>query len=649
MSEEKVIFYDFGEFRLDVVNCRLLKNGVPVPITQKSFEILQELVVKRDRMLKKEELLRKIWADCYVEEATLTQHIYMLRKVLQQNGKVYIETVPKNGYRFIADVREISLLAGDSKKEEETKPEEILLDTETSEISEKSEEPNQPQLSEAKEKTDGKVGVIYKRIAQISTALCLTAILIGVYFYFRGNDPPPAVNPLQIRSVAVLPFKQIADPKDEKLGLGLADVLITKLGKIENLEVLPTSAIIRYAEKDSYNLTDAGKDLGVDAVLSGTIQRDGDVFRVTVQFYNVRTQSFLWSEKFDEKFSNIFLLQDLISERISKELALRLKGNSQNNAEENYTKNIEAHQAYSMGLYHWNLRSEDGLKKASGYFQNAINLDPNFALAHAYLADTLALMVYYRMNAPREETLQRARELAQKALELDSNCSEAMTALATINTGENRVEESFGLLKRAIEIKPNNVAARQRISWMYAYSGNLEKAIEEMRTAQNLDPQARATNIGLAQLLNVARRPDESIQFSRRVLELNPKDETAKLRLAESFEQMGKFAEAESAVSEILQAQENNLDATAALSRILAKKNERKKAQELLKKIAESKQAESFNYETALVYIVLGENEKAMNFLKKSAESGGFIKLFLKNDYNLDPLRQNAEFAKLIG
>lgn len=646
MPEEKVIFYDFGDFRLDVVNCRLLKNGIPVQLTHKSFEILQKLIEKRDRMLKKEELLSTIWEDCYVEEATLTQHIYMLRKVLQENGKIYIETIPKNGYRFIANVEEINSNSEDLKKQDEPEQREFSSNLKAEDNLEKSEDSKLPQI---KEKANKKINPVYKLMAQISVSICILAILIGLYFYLRGNNSPPATKPSQIRSVAVLPFKQIADEKDEKLGLGMADVLITKLGNVENLEVLPTSAIIRYAEDDRYNLREVGKNLGVDAVLSGTIQRDGDVIRVTIQFYNVESQSFLWSEKFDEKFSNIFLLQDSISERISKELALRIKAGSQNDQDGNYTKVIEAHQAYSMGLYHWNLRTEDGLKKAVVHFQNTINSDPNFALAYAYLGDTYSLLVYYGMNSgSKEETLQKAKEMAQKALELDPNCSEAMTALATINTGENRIEESFGLLKRAIEIKPNNVAARQRISWMYAHNGNLEKAVEEMRTAQNLDPQARATNIGLAQLLNVARRPDESIPFSRRVLELNPKDETAKLRLAESFEQLGNLAEAEKAIREILQADENNTDAAAALSRIFAKKNEANKSLEILKKIAESKNAETFNYEMALVYTVLGENEKAIGLLKKSASDGGFIKLFLKNDYNLDPLRQNAEFVKLL-
>ncbi len=648
MSEEKVVFYDFGEFRLDVVNCRLLKNGSPVQLTHKSFEVLHKLIEKRDRMLKKEELLRTIWDDCYVEEATLTQHIYMLRKALQQNGKIYIETFPKNGYRFVADVEEVSFNKNNGLNEQEKSDREEFSHSnlKTEADSEKFENVKPQQISERIFKKNKPA---IRRIAQISAGLCVLAILIGLYFYLRGNNSPPVTKSANVKSIAVLPFKQIAAEKDEKLGLGMADVLITKLGNAENLEVLPTSAIIRYEEQDSYNLTEIGKNLGVDAVLSGTIQRDEDVIRVTIQFYNIETQSFLWSEKFDEKLTNIFLLQDSISERISKELALRLKGSPESVSDNNYTKNIEAHQAYSMGLYHWNLRTEDGLKKAAAYFQNTVNLDPNFALAYAYLADTCALIVYYRMDSgSKRETLQKAKEAAQKALEIDPNCSEAMTALATINTGENRVEESFDLLKKAIEIKPNNVAAHQRIAWMFAHSGNLEKAVEEMKTAQNLDPQARATNIGLAQLLNIARRPDESIPFSRRLLELNPKDETAKLRLAESYEQKGNLDEAEKFIKEILPTDRNNTDAAAALSRILAKKNNKKNALEIVEEISSGKDADSFHYEIALVYTVLGENEKAVNLLKKTVDDGRFIKLFLRNDYNLDPLRQNAEFVKII-
>lgn len=651
MSEEKAVFYDFGEFRLDVLNCRLLKNGVPVQITHKSFEILHELIEKRDRMLKKEELLNKIWSDCYVEEATLTQHIYMLRKVLQQNGNIYIETIPKNGYRFAAQVREI-LPETENPGEPESAGQNEFIQQEQKNSPPTAEfitglEKGETLKFQSDEPVFSKQNPAKKQKFLLFSGFCVVAVLTGLFFYLRGVNSPPEADSREIKSIAVLPFKHIAEKRDEKLGLGMADVLITKLGKAQNLEVLPTSAIIRYAELDGYELTEVGKNLGVDAVLTGTIQHDEDVIRVTVQFYNVSAQSFLWSEKFDEKITNIFSLQDSISERVSKELALRINIDSDSADSDKYTKNIEAHQAYSMGLFHWNSRTEEGLKKAVLHFQNTIKFDPNFALGYAYLADTLALIAYYEMDS-KEETLLKARAAAQKALEIDPNNSEAMTALATINTGENRVEESFDLLKRAIEVKPNNVAARQRIAWMYAHNNNLEKALEEMKTAQNLDPQARATNIALAQLLNVARRPDESVAFSKRVLELNPKDETAKLRLAESFEQKRNFEEAERLIREILRDNQDSPDAFAALSRVLAKKGDKNDALEIVKKISDGKNADDFNYEIGMVYTVLGEKEKAVNLLKKSADSGGFIKLFLRNDYNLDSLRQDAEFVKIV-
>ena len=649
MSDEKVVFYDFGDFRLDVVNCRLLKNGSPVQLTHKSFEILYVLIEKRDRMLKKEELLNKIWDDCFVEEATLTQHIYMLRKALQQNGKIYIETIPKNGYRFVAEVEEISL-------EEETAAtvSEISAQPERTETAPdnffetEAFEAIKPAL--VSENIDTKRVVPVKFIGQIIlVALFILAVIIGLYFYLRGNNSPPAAPPTGIKSIAILPFKQIGEQKDEKLGLGMADVLITKLGKVRDLDVLPTSAIIRYAERDIEDLADVGKSLGVDAILAGTIQRDGDLIRVMVQLYDVQAQAFLWSDKFDEKLINVFLLQDSISERIAKELSLHLKSGLPTGDEEHYTENIEAHQAYSMGLYHWNLRTADGLKKAAEYFQKAVSLDPDFALGYAYLADTYSLIVYYEMNSePREQILQKAKIAAEKALEINPNCSEAMSALATVNLGENKPIERFNLLKRAIEIKPNNVAAHQRIAWFYAFEGNLEKAVEEMKTAQNLDPQARATNIGLAQLLNIARRPEESNLYSRRVLELYPDDETAKLHLAQSFEQKNDLDEAEKLLREILRFRDKNSDAAIALSRVLAKKGDDKNAAELLKKISAGKDAEKFYYEIALVQLALGERENAVGSLKKAVNSGGQISLFLKNDYNLDSLRGNEEFLQLV-
>jgi DNA-binding winged helix-turn-helix (wHTH) protein/TolB-like protein len=338
MSEEKVVFYDFGEFWLDVTGYRLLKDGVPVQLTHKGFEILHELVSRRDRMLRKEELLNKIWQDCYVEEATLTQHIYMLRKVLQQNGKIYIETVPKSGYRFVAEVEEIIQEKAESKKQIEN-----LYEERPEPIRDiKNDGKNEPEgIKEAEfltvnDKNPTPKRAKFKMFIPVFTVFVVLAVFAGIFLYLRGGAISPDAKTSGIKTIAVLPFKQIAGKHDEKLGLGMADVLITKLGKGREIEVLPTSAIIRYAGGDVYDLTEVGKNLGADAILTGTIQHDQDLIRVTVQFYNVETRSFLWSEKFDEKVTNIFLLQDSIAERISETLALRVKGSAAQEAGKNY-------------------------------------------------------------------------------------------------------------------------------------------------------------------------------------------------------------------------------------------------------------------------------------------------------------------------
>ena len=225
-----------------------------------------------------------------------------------------------------------------------------------------------------------------------------------------------------------------------------------------------------------------------------------------------------------------------------------------------------------MGLFHWNKRTEDGLKKAIENFQTAIEKDPEFVLAYAYLADTYTLAAYYKFDfITQKEAREKANAAANKALELDPNCSEAMTALAVNLLGRENIGKSFELLKKAIEIKPNNATAHQRIAWQYAERGNIEKALEEMQTAQNLDPQARNTNIGLATVLNYARRPDDSMVYSRRVLEFDPNNIAAKYNLAESLEQKGELAEAEKIVKEIPQTGKNSENTRLMLSRIYAK------------------------------------------------------------------------------
>ena len=655
MSEGNTSYYEFGEYRLDVINYRLLKNDLPVPLTQKSFDILQTLIENRVRVVKKEELLDLVWSDCYVEDATLTQHIYMLRKSLKQNGDDanLIETVPKHGYRFTAEVKEIHIENGNNKITPEFEIEENfsskILETEKNTNSKK----ENGKFATFSKKILPTINSFSKKAVLLASVFSVLAFYIGlsVYLGITGAKNVPSSNKEQIKSIAVLPFKQIAEEKDEKLGVGMADVLISKLGgSSKNFRVLPTGSIIRYSDEDLSNLSGIGRELGVNSVLTGTVQREGEAIRVTVQLYDVKEQRSLWSGKFDEKFSNIFSIQDKISEQITKQLTGKIQTAERVLPEENYTKNIEAHQAYSMGLFHWSKRTEEGLKKAVTNFQTAIEKDPDFVLAYAYLADTYTLAAYYKYEfITQQEAREKADMAAKKALELNPDCSEAMTALAVNLLGKDNIGKSFELLKKAIEIKPNNATAHQRIAWQYAGRGNIEKALEEMQTAQNLDPQAGNTNVGLATVLNYARRPDDSMVYSRRILELEPNNIYAKFNLTESLEQKGEFDEAEKIIKQIPQSDRTYTDAQVLLSRIYAKTNRQTEAQKILNEIINDKRANEMAYEIALTYTALGKNDEALVWLEKSASDGGLIYFYIRNDYNLDTLRKDGKLDKYSG
>ncbi|HUF04459.1 MAG TPA: winged helix-turn-helix domain-containing protein [Aridibacter sp.] len=346
MSENNVQYYDFGDFRLDLVNYRLTESGEPVPLTQKSFELLQYLIENRSQVLKKDELLDALWEGNYVEEANLTQHVYMLRKALRQKGAehVFIETIPKTGYRFVAHVEAIV---------DTGEPEQISAEPHSPHDS----DPGPPAISEEAGDAafptppDAPRGI---GRANVRTALALIGgcgVLVAAIVYFSGAGA--AVIESGPGSIAVLPFKQISEEKDEKLGLGIADVIIAKLANIDSIAVRPTTSIIRYASGDTNDLFEVGKALNVDYVIEGSIQKENGKVRITTQLYSVSGKKQVWTETFDEEYTDIFALQDAISERIAQKVALGFRANERTFPFRQYTSDPEAYQAYSTGLAYW--------------------------------------------------------------------------------------------------------------------------------------------------------------------------------------------------------------------------------------------------------------------------------------------------------
>lgn len=648
----KVHYFDFGNFRLDVINRELLKNGVHVPLTQKSFELLHFLIQHRGRGMRKTEILNRIWTESYVEEANLAQHIYMIRKVLKDSGnnENYIETIPKYGYRFNGEVFEH---VGEEKSESATSRITNLKRPEASGADDlnvhtfdhANDGSNDPPLAAVPDRALGFAFGYTKPTILISIFVVLLAF-VGYYFYVNYDD---RLNVSDIKSVAILPFNQIGDSKDEKLGLGMADTLISRLSNQKQISISPTSTIIKFIEKGTDNPIEIGEKLGVDAILTGTIQRDNDTVRVNIQLISVRKRVPLWSDKFDAKFSNIFALQDAISEHVAAKLSLQLSESRTLTVNNRYTVDIEAYQAYTMGLFYWGKRLKTNLAKAIDNFERAIAKDPKFATAYALLADSYSLVAYSRMDLMSEqEAISKAKEMANRALALDPNSSEAVTALATVAQIEKKPEESIALYRKAIQLTPNNATAHQRLAWMLSTTEGLESALVQMHLAQKADPQSRVVNSNLTRLLRLNRQPDEALNFCKRAIEIDPSVASTKLILAELYEQKGMFDDAVKELNNLIKTDPDDATYPLILSRIKAKKNKKISAQKILDKILKGKDEKNLSYEAATAYLYLGKKDKALGILKNSVEDSRIFYLHIKYDHNLDPIRNTPDFDKIL-
>ena len=648
MSGSQVPCYRFNDFFLDIKNCQLLKDNLPVSLTQKSFDILRFLVENNGRILKKEEFLESLWQGSYVEEANLTQHIYMLRKALKQNkaDRIYIETIPKNGYRFIATVEEISRDAisengngfklNDSPKSGKA--------SRNRKISHEMSAPVAPKTI----KGGRKIRTLqYALLISLLTVLSVFSVL--GYFYFGSSITSANSANLHNKSLAVLPFRQIDKEKDAKLGIGIADVLIARLANIEEIAVRPTTSILRFSDMDNSDLFDVGNQLGVDWVIEGTVQREGDMVRVTTRLYDVAEKRSVWTVKFDEEYSDIFSLQDKVSEKIAKRLSSGLKIDVASLTYKQYTNNSEAYKAYSLGLSFWNMHTSVGFENAIKQFSEAVKIDPNFVMAYAYLADAYGHTEHIMHLFSVKEALAKAEKAAKKALELDQNSAEAMASLALTYSNTNRQAKAFDLMRKSLEIKPNDAHSRHRISWMYANRGEMNKAVEEAKIARAMDPRSAYLNLFLGEMLILARRPDEAVIFLDKTLEIEPGSFMARWRIVETLEHRGLLDEAE---DKLLKLQDrmgkSNKSVRLALSRIYAKTKRKDAARKILNKILSDGKTEPLDSLIALTYIALGEEDLAVTRLKGTINQTQDNLYRIKYEPNIDPIRSNQIFAKLL-
>lgn len=463
----------------------------------------------------------------------------------------------------------------------------------------------------------------------------------------------PATSPANVkdtvRSIAVLPFEPLGqDMNDELLGLGMADAVIGRMSSLKQLVVLPTSAVSKYKGTANDPLA-AGRALGVDAILSGTVQRSGEHVRATVQLVNVRNGHTVWSEKFDQTFTDIFGIQDSISDSVARSLALNLTADEQKQLRKHYTTNAAAYDSYLMGLYFWSQRSKDGLEKAINYFQQAVEKDSNFALAYALMADCYYLQVYYRYN-PAPETIANANAAAERALLLDDSVAEGHVARAMVQSLQKNGRLTMESLRRALELNPNLAMAHLRYAWCLSAFGRLNDSVREMKRAQELDPLSPTNNTALGIILVYARQFPASLDYCYKAAELAPNEAPMQENLALAYALNGMYQQAiehYQRVGELNPAKKG--DVLAWVATVLVSAGRKPEADSMLPEILDLATAGKADpYNIVVLYAARGEKKSAFEWLAKALETSQMIEPLIRYDPQLDALRSDGRFAALL-
>jgi DNA-binding winged helix-turn-helix (wHTH) protein/TolB-like protein/Flp pilus assembly protein TadD len=632
------VLYEFGPFQLDPPERLLLCDGQPVSLTPKAFDLLLALVDRSGHLVEKEELLKIVWPDSFVEEGNLAVTISLLRKALNDDRghHRYIETISKKGYRFVADV----------KKHDEHEPASTPI-TSVSQLALPSPPASTTDSAEMVTPSAGRNVNLGRRIMLwASCAIGLLAVIALATLRHRSEAAPLTDSP--IRSLAVLPFQTLGTGGPNKyLEIGMADAVITKLVNTGKVIVRPTSAIQHYA---GTQLTPqaVGREQGVDAVLDGRIQRDGDRVRVTMQLIRVQDGEQLWADSFDRQFSDIFNLEDSLAEMAAQSIRLQLNGEENRKFTKRSTDNPAAYEAYMKGRYFWNKRTETGLKKGLAYFRDAIKLDPGFADAYVGIADSYATLGLYSVLPPKE-AFPAAKTAATRALQMDNTLAAAHATLGFIYFYyEWNPSASADEFRRAVTENPHYAMAHSWYAESLAARGQYPEAIVEAQQALQDDPLSMIVGSNAGWTYALAGQYDRAVETLKKAIEIDPSFPRTHFRLGQIYEQQGQLALAIPEFEKAVNLAGDDPYYDGSLGHAYGISGNEHKARLILEKLqAQARQQYVPPYAIGLIYIGLGEQNQAFQWLQKAADDRSTSMVFLRSDPELAGLRTDSRFAQL--
>ena len=623
--------YEFAEFSLIKEDDLLLRHGVSLHLSPKAFATLVLLIERRGHLVRKSEIIEKVWLDSFVEESAVSRCVWKIRNALGEDSKSqrFIQTVPKSGYKFVADVAE---RRDQTRAEPLIKVDEIRPDLPIS-------SPTEGTASALSPTQSGHRSLILRRWNSFAVTAGVIVLAIAGILYLTSARPK-VLSASSGDRIAILPLMPIdLAARSDIYEIGIADSLIQRLSAVDGFVVRPLSATRKYTAIDQDPLA-AGREQQVDYVLASNYQIADGMIKVTSQLFNIASGNIEDTYQTQIKITNVFAAQDAVAGAIHNELAGRFARTDYRSPAKRGTANEEAYKYYLQGMVFLDERRG---RKALEHLDKAVTLDPDYALAWANKAHAHLAVSSVVSGAAIRDASESALAAIDKALALDPNISEAYSALCDVRS---LYEYDFAAAerecKRALELDPNSAFAHKVYASFLSTRGRHDESFAELETAMRLDPASFFSDRLYANQLYWTRRYDEAIAHNKRILEINPNDFSRHNNLIRAYEMQGKEAEAFEWFIRSLMVRKRDAETLERYKLIYAAKGWRGVLAE------REKEGELNNFRRAALNATLGNKDLAFHYLEKAFEERSWLIAFLQIEPQLDPLRDDRRYLDLL-
>lgn len=627
-------FHDFGPFRVDASRRLLLREGSPVPLTPKAFDILVVLLGNAGRIVEKDELMRQVWPGTTVEENNLTRNISSLRKALEEGptDRRFIVTIPGRGYQFAGETPVLP-----------PEPDVVFERHSRAELRIEEESDEATMVAKFKPSVRSHPGLF------VAVSALALAVLGSAVFYFAQHRPAVSTPVKVVDSIAVLPFDTASlDPDLEYLADGITESTIDHLSQSPGLKVISLGSVLAFRGRQ-VSPQEIGRALGVRRIMIGKIVIQRERMMVLAELINTADGTHIWGEQYNRKLTDVIGVQEDIATEIAAKLQVGATEEQQKPLRKRYTEDFEAYKLYLRGRYYWNKRDVPNLQRGLSYFQQAIDRDPTYALAYAGLAD--AYFVQCAAGAvPARDGLPKAKAAALAALQLDDSLAEAHASLAHIYFNYDwNWTEAEAEYKKAITLAPSYSVGHYFYGTFLLAMARNDEAFAELRRAQELDPLSPMIATFIGKGYYYSRNDREAIAQFRKVMQSNPGFPVAQSFLVETLERADFFEEALAQIDAADPGGEQAVNASA-LRRAYQTGNAQGYLLERIRQIRldPHEEAGGLSGGSAALYAIAGDRDRAFAMLERAYDRRELWLVYLKVDPAWDNLRADPRFEKLL-